>query len=345
MNILYIGDSAPWSTSRHRADALQRLGHEVSVIDLRALLGWKARGLLGKMHTKIGNVLLQSSVSKILDSVIAATKGRWDVVWVNSGDLLFASTLRMLKAYGKPIILYNNDDPFGGRDGLRFYQLKRALPLYGLCVTPRQVSAADMLKNGAARVLVKQMSYDELVHRPPDRSERITADHISDVVFVGTWHPGEQRDRFIEHMCSAGLRVKIWGSRWTDSRVGPVARQCWVGPHLIGRDYVYALAGSKVALGFLSSGNRDHHTTRSVEIPYAGGLLCAQRTADHMAMFKDGHEAVLWESPEECVRVCRELLVDEERRKSIVTAGMQRVRQMKVGNEDVCQAILNEIAT
>jgi spore maturation protein CgeB len=64
-----------------------------------------------------------------------------------------------------------------------------------------------------------------------------------------------------------------------------------------------------------------------------------------MAMFKDGHEAVLWESPEECVRVCRELLVDEERRKSIVTAGMQRVRQMKVGNEDVCQAILNEIAT
>jgi hypothetical protein len=33
MKILYIGLSAPASTSRHRADALKRLGHDVVIAD------------------------------------------------------------------------------------------------------------------------------------------------------------------------------------------------------------------------------------------------------------------------------------------------------------------------
>jgi hypothetical protein len=33
MKILYIGHSAPASTSRHRADVLKRLGHDVVIAD------------------------------------------------------------------------------------------------------------------------------------------------------------------------------------------------------------------------------------------------------------------------------------------------------------------------
>jgi len=89
----------------------------------------------------------------------------------------------------------------------------------------------------------------------------------------------------------------------------------------------------------LSKGNRDLHTTRSLEIPYAGGLLCAQRTVEHQGLYLEGVEAVFWSDAKECVKVCKDLLtngkIDQLR-----MAGMQRVRELKAGNEDVCRAIL-----
>ena len=40
-----------------------------------------------------------------------------------------------------------------------------------------------------------------------------------------------------------------------------------------------------LCLGLLSKGNRDLQTTRSLENPYAGGPLCAQRTSERLALY------------------------------------------------------------
>jgi spore maturation protein CgeB len=112
---------------------------------------------------------------------------------------------------------------------------------------------------------------------------------------------------------------------------------------LTGRDYVAALQGSKVCLGLLSKGNRDLHTTRSLEVTFAGGVLCAERTSEHLEMYKEGVDAVFWSDAKECAEKCRELLTDNVKREMIRIAGMKRVRELKAGNENVCQAILNHI--
>ena len=96
-------------------------------------------------------------------------------------------------------------------------------------------------------------------------------------------------------------------------------------------------------MGLLSHGNRDLHTTRSVEIPYAGGLLCAERTSEHLEMYREDLEAVFWKDVDECVEKCRRLLADGVLRERIRKAGMQRVRELGVGNEDVCNQVLTKI--
>ena len=96
-------------------------------------------------------------------------------------------------------------------------------------------------------------------------------------------------------------------------------------------------------IGMLSHQNRDQHTKRSFEVPYAGGLLCAERTAEHQKLFREGQDALLWSTAEECAELCLQILNDEERRHAIRSNGMERVRQLGVGNEPMCDKVLNAL--
>ncbi len=90
----------------------------------------------------------------------------------------------------------------------------------------------------------------------------------------------------------------------------------------------------------LSKGNRDLHTTRSVEIPYTGGVLCAERTSEHIELYEEGVEAVFWRDVDKCARQCRCLLDDDAWRELVRSAGMARVRASRRGHEDVCRVLV-----
>jgi spore maturation protein CgeB len=341
--ILYIGESSQGSTSRHRADALRRLGYKVTCLDpAHCLRGLRASGLLRRLHDLSGQVLMVGMVKKWLKEKISSI-AKPDVVWVNDGSLLSVQAVHLLKAFKAPLILYNNDDPTGPRDGRRFFQLRKTIPLYDLCIALRSISVQEIQALGAKRVANVPFSYDEVAHAPLQLNESIGEQFSSDLVFVGTWMRGEVRDVFLEQLRLARLRVSIWGPRWDKSGYKKLVSECWRGAWISEREYVHAIAGAKIAIGMVSKGNRDLHTQRSVEIPYAGGLLCAERTSDHEQMFKEGQEAVFWDSSDECIQQCRHLLANDERRSAIIVAGMRRVKELKVGNEDICRGILAQM--
>ena len=60
-------------------------------------------------------------------------------------------------------------------------------------------------------------------------------------------------------------------------------------------------------------------------------------------MYRDGEEAVFWSSAAECAAACHELLADDGRRERIRRAGAAKVRQLQVGNEDVCRQVLDTL--
>jgi spore maturation protein CgeB len=188
-----------------------------------------------------------------------------------------------------------------------------------------------------------KMAYDEVLHSSDAISVKKILEHKSDVCFIGTWMRYEARDDFLLKLVDRGVNVSIWGDRWHKSRHWARIQSHWRGPALSGQDYVAAIRGAKVCLGLLSKGNRDLHTTRSMEIPYAGGLLCAERTSEHLELYREDEEAVFWSSAEECAAKCLALLQDDDRREQIRLAGMRRVRENKVGNEDICRHILNAV--
>ncbi len=139
------------------------------------------------------------------------------------------------------------------------------------------------------------------------------------------------------------MPLSIWGNQWEHCPGWKTLKNSYRGPGLLSAEYVAAIGRSKLCLGLLSSLNRDLHTTRSSEVPYAGGLLCAKHTTEHEAMYEHGEEAMFWQDAEQCVEQCRELLASPERRMSIQAAGSAKVRRLGVGHEPVCQSLLDQI--
>lgn len=104
-----------------------------------------------------------------------------------------------------------------------------------------------------------------------------------------------------------------------------------------------AIQCARVNLGLLSHENRDLHTTRSLEIPALGGLLCAERTHEHLALYEEGVEALFWNDAEECAATCFHALADEPRRARIAKAGRERYQRDNHRNEAVMQSLLDAV--
>lgn len=346
MNILYIGSISPESTSRHRADALIRLGHQVIVEDpYKSMSSYLSSAIKSAIHFRTGYRLLQFGINEWISSILSKYSNWPNVVWVDSGELIGRNAAFLLKKFDCPLILYNIDDPTGLRDGRRWDSLLSGLSAYDLCIVVREESTEELYRLGAKRVIRVWRSYDEVAHQPYRNIEDIPSQFRSDVAFVGTWMRGEDRDKFLFNLIERKINLSIWGNRWHKSPLWDRLKFFWRGPALSGRDYVAALQGSKIALGLLSKGNRDLHTTRSSEIPYAGGLLCAERTIEHLTMYKEGEEAVFWSDVDECAAICKMLLVNERLREKIRSQGMEKIRLACLGNESIARIILEELSS
>jgi spore maturation protein CgeB len=336
LSILYVGTDT--GTSSHRARALQRLGHDVFIINPSVFLPdshaislwtWKSGGLfLGEFVRR-----------RVLENIAAR---RFNLVLVNAGELVAPSLVAQLKGNCGPVINYNNDDPFGKRDGRRWRLYLEAVPSYDLIVVVRDCNVSEAFARGAQNVLRVYMSADEAAHSPRPITEQDRRRWSSEVVFIGTWMP--ERGPFMARLIELGIPLSIFGNRWNRAPEWGRLRPFWRGPGLEDEgEYAKAIQCSKVCLGLLSKGNRDLTTQRSFEIPHLGGVLCAERTSEHSALYREDEEAVFWDSPEECVAKCTTLLENEHFRKRLAMNGRCRCLQNRTTNEYVMARILDQV--
>jgi spore maturation protein CgeB len=340
LRILYLGSESVGSTSRSRAQALMRLGHHVRVIDpeadLRSDLGGPLRA---RIHYRTGYRLMQRKLGRWVAD-LPVEPGAFDLAWVNSGELFGAEAIERLRAYAPRVVLYTSDDPTGPRDGRRFATLLEGLASFDACVVPREITAAELRAHGARQVVRTWLSYDEVVNAPVHSLSEVPQRFRSEIAFIGTWMRHEHRDDFLLEVAGHGIPISIWGNSWEKSPRWRHLRRYWRGPAVHDRDYALAVRGARACLGMLSKGNRDLYTRRSVEVPYMGGLLCGERTPVHADMFEEGVEALFWSDAAECADQCRALLDDPDRAERMRLAGMRRVRELEVGNEEICRRIL-----
>lgn len=334
MRIIYIGSAA--GTSGQRAAALRRLGHEVQHVDPYAALP-KSR-VIRSWSFRSGAFGLARRVESYVTS---QCQGKFDVLFVDNGELVSKRLVRRLQDVSRKSILYNLDNPFTPRDGRRWRLLKAALPSYDLFVTPRESSVTAAQQHGARETLRIWQSADELTHKPVSLSSAERRRYGSEVAFVGTWMP--ERGPFMKRLLDRGVPLRIFGPRWDRAAEFPLLRSCVTLGGLGDEEYVKAIAGTRIALVMLSEGNADLHTTRSVEIPSIGTLMCAPRTPDHCIMYDEDREAVFWEGADECADKCLALLEKPGLAAQIAQAGRERQKRNGNYNERALERVLDSV--
>jgi spore maturation protein CgeB len=330
--VLYLGTRD--GTSLDRARALARLGHAVEHIDLRRLLPqtpWMYR-----ITWKFGGQVFAPWILRALPKALVGK--HFDVCLVDSGEWVTPGIIAVIRRFADRVVNYVIDDPFGARDVARFRAYRRSLSFYDLCVVVRPDNAREALAGGARRVLRVFMSSDEVTHAPRALTDEDRVKWASEVLFLGTWFP--ERGPFMLQLIQLGVPVTIRGSNWSKAAEWPQLKPYWLGGPVIGDDYARAIQCAKVNIGLLSKGNRDLHTTRSLEIPALGGLLCAERTSEHSAMYVEGVEALFWSDAAECAAACMRVLGDEAGRQKIAAAGLKRNIANQIRNENVLSEIL-----
>jgi spore maturation protein CgeB len=265
---------------------------------------------------------------------------------VDGGHLVEPELVTSLKRKFGKVINLNFDDPFPLKEyheypGWRLY--RECIPFYDLLVVVREPNVQEVLQEGAHKVTRVFMTADEVDHCKIHIEAAEQEQWKSAVSFIGTWFP--ERGPFLAELMDRGIPLSIWGNRWQRAREWNKLKTAWRGPTLYNQDYVKAVQSSQICLGLLSKGNRDLHTTRSMEIPAIGSLLCAERTSEHLQLYNEGTEAIFWSNADECADLCLQLLKAPAQIQKIAAKGHERCLANNHFNLSMMKAILDEALT
>lgn len=333
-HVLFIGDASPASTSLSRVHAFIRLGYSVHVVNCKQ----RHSRLLSKVYWLSGYRILSKRTVSLLESAtlkIAVV----DLIWIDGGSLINPYVIRYLRRRfpAAKIVLYELDDPFSLRDYFRFSGLRSAIKHFDLCIFPRYESIVDSLCFGSRLSLHWWRGCEPEDYPPSLDSESLSGEFA---VFAGTFIKGENRDHFLAHLNELNIPLRLYGNSWHKSPLWPSRlRSIHSGPALSQPFYSKILNQARVSICFLSSGNRDLHTTRTFEIPFSHGLLCAESTSEHRLLFENGYEALLWNDSEECARLISTAIADFPASISISARAYRRVLEMGVTHQDLIRTV------
>lgn len=285
------------------------------------------------IFTQLRRLRTKWLVSRLNDALVSVAETyQPDLVLIIRCEEILPETLHRLRLVSpnSVLVLYHNDNPFQGK--LRRFTMRhflQSLRVVDLSLVYRPSNVHDALAWGARRVEVLPPSYMGTRHRP------VLGGESNDVIYIGHYEP-DGRERLIEALYNAGVKVRIYGTQWqpVQQRISWLAQQK-IFP-VLGEEYAALLSSAKIALVFLSTRHRDVYTRRCFEIPACGSLMMAPRTAELEQYFEDGREAVFWDSVPDLVAKVQYYLLHDEERIAIAAAG--RARVLADGHDEYARA-------
>lgn len=333
MRILYSGPLRPWSLTEGRLRALAALGHDVVPLDET---GFLERGPI--VWQKFQRHLLMGPGADRYNRALTALARsvRPDLIWIDQGGQIRPDTVAELRATGARLLHHTTDSFWHRTYWFRHYF--KAIELYDIHVVTNELNRPFLEKRGARCVILDEFAYDPERHRPPSLTSDERRRHAAEAIFVGHWEP--PTERMVVALRSAGINVRVCGPHWWRARTMGDRRT--IGP-VHGAEYIGALAGARLCLGFLSKANQNQSAVRTFEIPAVGGFLLAERTADHQRYFAESTEAEYFDSPDELVDKARFYLRHSEARDAVAAAGHRRCTTSPYTWADRCRRILEAV--
>lgn len=335
IKILYIGPLNFGGTCLYRMKALLCLGIKIDFVNTdRTQNGNYCIDFIIRFFTKFLGKLWAGLVN--IKVFLKINRNNYDYLWIDKGTLIQLKILEFAKRKNPKvkIISYSPDDMLNPGNQSRHYL--ESLSIYDLNVTTKTFNVNELIGLGAKNVIFLNNSYSPFVHKPHVGLENrdLFAQTIS-VGFVGTYE--QQRAESLDFLARNGINITVHGVGWKKLRREKITL---VHKNILGDDYAGILSSTAINLCFLRKVNRDLQTTRSIEIPACGGFMLAERTIEHLQLFKEGIEAEFFDGNEELLSKVKFYLNHENARLKIARAGLQRCLSSGYSDVDTVKKIL-----
>jgi spore maturation protein CgeB len=321
MRILFAGDYQYEIYEQSCVRALEKVGHEV------ISFAWKkyfATGIIGRAQY---HYLYGPAIWKLNRDLMNMSKQvKPDMILIWQGQPVWPETLKEIKKNtGAFLVCITNDNPFSkSARSVLWRHAINSIPLFDCHFVYRYLNIEQFRAAGAKRVHLLRAYFVPELHFPVPLIEEAKVKFSCDVVFVGHYEPDGRAENLMA-LAEAGFHVKIWGTRWNESKHDGFRKKFGDVTPVLGQDYAKALTSAKTALCFLSKLNEDTYTRRCFEIPACGTILVSERTDDLKSIFKEDEEAIFFSSKKELVDSVRSVLNDPKRGAIIASAGRERV--------------------
>jgi len=337
MRILYVGPLWKGSTCLQRMQAMQDLGYEVVPVDTepedtrdkqKRFFYRAKRKLFGPSDLASANYLICQLVKE----------SHIDILWLDKAMTIKAESLRIVRQVSPKTVVagYSPDDMAGKHNQSRAFL--DGLPLYHVFFTTKSYGVKEIEALGVPRAIFIGNAYDPNMHRPVKISEEEEKRFGGPAGFIGDYEIERAQSMFF--LAKHGIPVRIWGPNW-DRECGLRHPNMRVeGRPLWGDDYVKAICSFDINLHFLRKINRDLQTTRSIEIPACGAFMLAERTDEHLKLFKEGEEAEFFSTNEELLKKVKYYLKYKEKREQIAQSGRERCLKSGYSNHDRIKQML-----
>ena len=299
--------------------ALRRIDWDVAEVDLRHFFPTNG-SRLGRMVARASHALSAATYNARILSL--AEQVRAQVVVTVKGSFITAQTLARLRAAGVRCVNYYPDFHFD-HPGIT----PEALAQYDLIATTKTFQV-DFLaaKHGAERTMFLHHAYNAEVHQPCYVGE---VPYRWDISMIG--NPSSQKARFMVAVAAAfpNRRIAVVGNGWAKYAEGTALAPHVVGYPLMGDFFARAIEESRinvaVHMGQRSDGGlEDFVSTRTFQIPAAGGFMLHIDNPEVRTLYEPGREIDVFTTPESLCERIGYYLDNEDRRLEIARAGTAR---------------------
>lgn len=304
--LLYVGDLSNNSRSFQRYLALKRIFNRVDCIYNFD----RAPRLINRLNyfsIKIGFPIDSLSLNKRL--VLACKSNRYEYLWVEKNLSIQPRTYHYIKRLNPRIKIYSysEDDMF--KKSNRSYLYTNSLKYFDFVVTTKSYNAdhSELPSLGAKNVIFLDKAFDpnlcfpgSVLNFPGDIKDQLL------IVFVGSYEL--HRAKSIYYLATKGIKVNIWGDGWNKCKYKH-SNMINHNFSLNIENYRHIISNAMLTLCFLRKSARDLQTARTMEIPACGGLMLAERTDEHLRLFKEDLEALYFSSDNPDELYCQVLKV------------------------------------
>jgi spore maturation protein CgeB len=332
--LLYAGQLERGGGSAQRRGALARLGFDCRDVDFLPFMQWGPKVL--RAATRL--TAFGPSIARLNETIKSAIEThRPQILWVDRGIWIYPETLRFARRAGVSLLVHFSPDPMFVVHDTR--HLRASVPLYDVCITPKEYELNAYARHGARRTMLVPTAYDPNQHHPvPDGERDQLAPFASDVCFIG--HYESSYEEILGALVPLRVRVSIWGPRWSWQCRDRTVRSWIRGDYAAGRDYARAVWASKMALGLISAMCPDPMTARNIELAAMRQCQVAPRRSEVGEVFRDGESILLCGTPSEFREAVRRCLDSTDLRSGLAERAERRVRDLGLDVDTVMRRVV-----